>query len=296
MPVSTMNLFHEIMVLSVWLAKVIDIFLRVRPGTTLVVISTSAVARVTRLLAFFLPLKVILLAASDGVPRYFFFIDPDDKLGWILGLSISTFVLYGITLALEALANRLSEDASSTVMQGAKEMMVLNNQGFVAQSCCGRVCRVSANLLFVAMASGVLALLNLWLLLLIAGLIALQFVLTSRVIGGDTESNASPWNLYITEKLGNYLRILLSVNFLSGFVVILIPFLISNSGNILVAILSFLVLRQLLESLLQITNDAVRLGKDKHRINPLVFRGIPLEMPEHRTNRALRQLFVKAGR
>jgi hypothetical protein len=292
---SSMNLFHETTSFSAWLAEVIGTFLIARPATTLVVISVSSVARVMKLLNFFLPLKVILLAASDGVPSYFPFIDPVHKLEWIVGLSISTFVWYGITLGLEALANRLSQDASSKVMQGAKEMIVLDNQGPVVQSCYTRVCQVCSNLLFVILGSAVMALLNLWLFLLVAGLSAIQFLLTSWVVGRGDEINPGPLKLYVTENLGNYLRILLSVNFLLGFVVILIPFL-AGGGNILVAILSILVLRQVLDSLVAITNEAVRLAKDKHRITPLVFRGVPLEMPEHQGSRSLRHLFLKANR
>jgi hypothetical protein len=290
-----MNLFHETTTLWAWLAEVVRIFLRVRPSTTLVVISASAVARVTKLLAFFLPLKVILLAASDGVPRYFPFIDSTYKVGWTVGLTIGAFACYAVTLALEALANRLSQDVSSKVSRGANEMMVLNNQGAVAQNYYATVCRVCANLLFVALGFAALLLLNLWLFLLIVGLIGVQFLLSSWVMGEDDEINLHPLKLYVTEKLVNYLRVLSSANFLSGFVVILIPFL-SGGGNILVAMLSFLILRQLLDSLVQIANDAVRLGKDKHRISPLVFRDVPLEMPEQRTSRTLRHLFLKPSR
>lgn len=290
-----MNLVRETRSFWAWLYAVMRAFLAIRPVSTLTVVAASGIARVTNLLAFFLPLKAILLAGSPGIPRYFPFIDPDQKVVWIVGLAAAALVSYALTLAFDFLARRLSEGASSEVIQGANELVVLDDQETVAQRYYAAFCQICANLLFVVLGAAALAVLSPWLLLVLSALVVGQYLSSAWALSGD-DVNPGPMKLYLEERSGSYLQILSSANFLAGFVVLLVPFLAGAGGNILIAILAVIVLRQLLTSLTAIATDATRLVKDRHRIDALVFREARLEKPEQRTSRNLREVFSKTSR
>src|SRR5690606_710428 len=105
-----MNLFKETARLVKWTSKVVLAFASMRPFSTFFVTVVQALSEITSLLAFLLPLKVILLVATPGVPRYFrFFIDPADKEPWIAWLSMSAVIAYLLTVALDFIAERMSE-------------------------------------------------------------------------------------------------------------------------------------------------------------------------------------------
>ena len=280
-----------------WFGQVMGVFLGTRPMTTLVVIGATTVARVTGFLALLLPLKVILLAGSPGVPRYFqFFIEPDAKLGWIIGLSIGAIGLYVATQVLDALSRRLALAASSEVLEATNELSVIQNQEQQAQSYYARFCQVSAYTIFALVALAVIPLLDLVLFVFLVSVILLQFVFSAWAVAGDDDVNPGRLKAFITEKLGSYLGILRAINILGAFLVIITPFVLTGTGNILVALVSFLLLRQMLGMAGGAVSTAVGLDKQRHRINTLVFRDFQLEEKEQRSSLALRDVFEKNKR
>jgi hypothetical protein len=290
LPKETAAFFH-------WQYQVIKVFLRVRLGPTLGLITALGAAKITRLLAFMLPLKVVLLAGSGGVPRYFqFFVHPDDKTAWIIGLTGAAFVCYFATLALEAFSTRIAHDVSSDILQEAGVVSKLSNQTEDAQSYYEKFCQISAHLLFALTGLLALALFNTWLFTALVMLFVIQFIFSAWLVRGENDLHPGRFKAYVFEKLKNYLGILSSINFLAAFLVILVPFLISDKGNILVAIGSIIITRQMLGSLVATVSNANSLSKNRHRIDPLVFRDFYLEEPEAKEGQTLRNFFHKQAR
>jgi hypothetical protein len=290
LPKETASFFH-------WQYQVIKVFLRVRLGPTLGLITASGAAKITRLLAFMLPLKVVLLAGSGGVPRYFqFFVHPDDKTAWIIGLTGAAFVCYFATLALEAFSTRIAHDVSSDILHEAGVVSKLSNQTEDAQSYYEKFCQISAHLLFALTGLLALALFNTWLFTALVMLFVIQFIFSAWLVRGENDLHPSRVKAYVFEKLKNYLGILSSINFLAAFLVILVPFLITDNGNILVAIGSIIITRQMLGSLVAAVSNANSLSKNRHRIDPLVFRDFYLEEPEAKEGQTLRNYFHKKSR
>lgn len=291
------NLFRETGELFTWLASILRSFWQVRPGVTFAVISASAAARVTNLLAFVLPLKVILLAGSDGVPRYFrFFIDPADKMGWIIGLSIAAVVFYAITLILDALSSRLSSVGGGEVTTGANDISIIGAQESEAKSYYATCCQLWANLAFVVLGLTALVFLDRLLFLVLFGLVALQYGFSAWAIRNAATGAPNRLAAFILDNLKNYLKLFSSANFLLGFLVILAPFVIHGDGNILIAILSIIVVRQVLNTLMSFINDGVRMIRDRHLIDPLVFREAQVRDKEARESATFRRLFAKDTR
>ena len=292
-----MHLSSEISKFATWRTEVMRAFREVCPTATNVVIAATAVAGVTRLLAFFLPLKVILLAGSPGVPRYFPFIDPADEFAWTIGLALGAVLCYLLTLLLDRLAERVSARASGEVLQGANEMAVLKNQESVAQGYFARFCGTSANRLFVAAGAIAMGVLNPPVFALVLVLLIGQYLLTLWGLSGDDDVTPGWFKGYIQRELGNYLAILSAVNFFAVFLGILAPFVLGVGGNILVAIISLLIFRQAHGALASYAREAVQLTVEKAKINALVFRDHQLERRrELRQNRALREVFAKPER
>ena len=292
-----MHLTQESNTFLTWTRQVLKVFYATRPWTTSGVIAATATADITKLLAFFLPLKVILLAGSPGVPRYFPFIDPADKLPWIIGLTIGAFVFYGVTLLLEARAARWSEGASGDILGSANEMAVRSDEDERAQKAYQNFSSVCASALFVVFGGLALGFLNPLLLGALVVLVVLQYAFTVWALSGDNDGvHAGPLKAWICDRRATYLDILSSANFLLGFLVILTPFLLGAGGNILLAILSLILLRQLLGALSGIPNVGTRLTKQKPDINALFFPDEQHARSEKPVQRQLRDLFRKSAR
>lgn len=292
-----MNLFQRKLGFWQWFLQVMGTFLQARPLTTTLIVGATTLARITSFLALMLPLKVILLAGSDGVPRYFrFFIEPDEKLAWIVGLALAAIGLYIATLALDALTRRLALAASGEILESANELTVIHNQEEEALSCYARFCRVCAYVLFSLAALTVLLLVNKWLFLFLVTAITLEFLFSAWAVAGTDDINPGRLKAFVTEKFASYLSVLVSINFLAGFLVILAPFVLFDGGQILFAIISVLLMRQTLGTVSGAARIAVGLEKRRHRINTLVFREFQLEHKERRHSVALRDLFPKEER
>ena len=280
-----------------WTFQVLRQLAHVSPAITYTVIIYSVIARTTRMLAFLLPIKIILLAGSDGVPRYFrAFLAPEHKDEGILALSVAAFVCYGLTLLLEARSKRLSEAGSDRLLAASAVMSLVNNQRVAAQGYYARFTQVAASVLFASIGLLVLLLLDPVLAAYLAGLMVCLYLFSAWALQGITPLKRTTLSDVITDDLANYLGILSSLIFLSSFLVILYPFVAGTNGNILVAIICVVLLRQMLSALTGCIRDAVALTRQTPLINTLVFPDHQLQVTEAKDQRTLRDLFGREER
>jgi hypothetical protein len=290
-----MNIFQESSTFAGWFSKVMRIFFQIRPLTTLGVINADAASTMTRILSLLLPLKVILLAASPGIPRWFPFIDPTAKTSWIIGLTIAAVVFFFITLLLESLVSRMSQDAGKEILYRANELTVLKNQEETVRDYYASFCGICSSLLFLCVAYLVLLILNFQLFVFMVAMTVSLFLFSGWAVSG-CDINPGPMKRYIQEDVGGYMKILTSLSFLGAFLVILIPFIISGGGNIIIAILSIILIRRSLNFFVSSTRDITKLSKNKHEIDALIFPEVQLEEPESKDNLTVRDVFNKPAR
>ena len=271
-----MNLFRRNNEFWYWTARVIRRFLQVRPGATVLVIAFKGIANVSRVVAFLLPLKVILLAGSPGVPRYFPFIAPEQKNLWIMGLASGAFLAYGMTLILEGAAERWSRDAGRDILRRANQMSLDAREGDQIKIAFRDFSGVVAAAVFVSLSALLLVWLNPTLLAFLVVAVGVQFSFTAWALSDD-QLPAPAMKAWIEGFTGQYLAVLLSLIFLCGFLVILAPFVTGAGGNILLALVGIILLRQLLNSLKEMVADGIRLLKQRNRIDALVFRSSKLQ-------------------
>jgi len=293
-----MSLPLQVRVFTVWLVSALVTLSRARPVATWTVVSMVGLGRITNILAFFLPLKVILLAGSQGVPRYFqVFIDPEQKTAWIIWLTVAAFVSFIVTLVLERSASRTASIAGAEVAAAASELSVVTNQDAQAQAYFGRICGVGAYLLSMVVGFLVGMMLNPPVFLAVAGLLGLQFLFSWWVLRAvGTSGWAGRVREFACENPRDFTKILSSTGFLIGFLVILYPFVLGDGQNILIAILSVVLLRQTLNVLPSIVGDSVSLVRSRHKVDALVFPQVHFQAPERKDRRAVRDVFCKCER
>lgn len=292
-----MRLFSDTRTVTGWILQVLRQCFRVTGRTTFAVVAASLVARVTRMLTFLLPLKVILLAGSDGIPRYFrFFLAPDQKELGVIALSGAAVACYAITLALEAREKRLAEAGSADLLAASGVMTVVSNQNVQAQGFYARFTRIAASMLFALAALLALTVLDAPLAAFLVGICLCFYLLTVRVLRDVGPLRRTRLSDFISDRFGEYLKILSSVAFLSSFLVIIYQLVATESGSILVAIICFVLLRQLLTALTGSVRDAVSLAGQQALINTLVFPDHKLQPVEAKNQRTLRDLFAREER
>lgn len=293
----TVDLFSQSGNLIRWIFNVVRQFFRVAWWNTYLVVTYSVIARVARMLAFLLPLKVILLAGSGRVPSYFRpFLAPDQKDEGVIVLSVAACVFYLLTLLLDARVTRLSEKGSRDLLAASGVMAVVSNQRAEAQGFYARFTQIAARVLFALAGLLCLAVLAPAPFAFLLGLFLCFFVLTAWILHGVTPLRRNRISDFIADRLGNYLNILSSIAFLSTFLVILSPFVTDSGGNILVAIVSFVLLRQVLSALTDSIKGAVSLVRQRHLIDTLVFPDHRLQSAEPKDQRTLRGVFGRQER
>ncbi|MGJ7461873.1 hypothetical protein ACR80S_12295 [Halomonas sp. MA07-2] len=292
-----MNLMKANQSFWVWFWKAFQVLLRNRPLTTLAVVAFTAIGRVTSFLAMVLPLKVILLAGSSGVPRYFaFFISPEEKWNWIIYLAVGAVLCYVLTRVLDALSDRMATSAGIDILEKANELAVFSNQEAVAREFYSRFCKVVAWLLFSFAVSALLLFVYPEVMAFLFAMFTLQILFSLWVLSGSDDINPGALKSWVQNKYQGYLSTLQSINFLGGFFVILLPYLRGMDGNILISIVAFLAVRQMLSALSDMVIASVRLNKSRQRVNAILFREHRLEDQQKKTHVEINDLFSKEKR
>lgn len=292
-----MNLFRETGAFVSWMGRLGRLFFRLRPVTSTVVVIASTINRVTAILAFLLPLKVILLVASDGVSRWFQpFVGPDGKDSLVLVLTVAAIASFFLSIILDAVTDRLAASTGASVLRGSNELAVVGNQDAEAQTVYAQFSDVVSGTLFTLAGLGVIGLVNPLLLGVLAGIFLAQFALTSMVLGTTDAVNPGIIGRLVRNDLRDYLNILSSVDFLVAFGVLLYPFVWGGGGDVLAALVSIIVLRRVLGVMTGVVRDSVKMTRRRAVINALVFPEHQYRGKERDLMQTLRAIFSKAER
>ncbi|WP_151671772.1 hypothetical protein [Nitrincola schmidtii] len=288
-----MNLMNETRTFVVWFARLNKVCLKTRPFWTLFVIGATVVSNVAKLLAFLLPLKVVLLAGSDGVPRYFaFFIDSADKDGWIIGLTLGAIVSYILHLSLEALTKRMSLKGGKLVLQNANALSVAGNQERIAQKYYGQVTGLTAEGLLLFLMLLVISIINTGLVLKLLALALIWLMITIIWLSTGKEFNPS----WIENNAKLYISVVTSTLFLAGFLLIIHPYIVGGGPNLLLSLVSIVLLKRSSKASYSLIYGSISLRSDRAQVDPLMFRSGKITRKELPTRNALQDLFQKPQR
>nr|CDQ32847.1 hypothetical protein BN993_02274 [Virgibacillus halodenitrificans] len=255
-----------------WLAFLGVKFAWVLPLRTSLVVLLTLFSQVAHLLAFLLPLKIVILLGSDGVPRYFppSFAQLDrDLLVVILGVAtVGFFVAH--TLA-EKLIDWVTKSAAHMLVERNKKLVLFENQDQVAEGAYQGFARALAGLIFCSLALVALAWVYPEMAIVMSGYLAAATLL---VLGLCSYSErAREW---IHTNLSGLLDNLNAVGFFCVFGYLVVDFVVLQPPGILVAILSILAGRQSFGRVAAAIKELYRLYNQREKLDAIFFHGRPL--------------------
>jgi len=254
-----------------WLLRLTVRFLKGAPGATTLVILLSLLMQALTMVAFLLPIKVIMILSSPKIPSFF----PDaysqvdrDTLVISLGAIALTcfflifFVKRGIKFASQLAVTELQEDA--------QKITLFPNQNTIASNAYLKYSELLANLVFSVIAIAVLFYLYTDVAILLLAYITLSFALLP-LIAGFSPSLHQVLMTHTHSVAGN----VNNVGFFVVFIFVVIDFLYDTPPSFFIAMLSMIIIRRLLSLLAASINKAVSLQKQKQKINALFFHHKP---------------------
>ncbi len=253
----------------------------------MVVVTLTLTSQLAKLLAFFLPLKVIILIGSTGVPRYF---PPSwaayDRDVLVIALSFATLLFYFLYLLAEKLLVKTAQKGAAEVVERSRKLALFSNQDEVASQAYKK--------LATGLATGVLAaLLGLMFAILYPAFLAVMVAYLVGVIGllSLATQRRPLWRSKLQDNASNLVSLFSGAGFLLLFAFMVADFLLWEGVSFMVAIISLLLSRQLFGRLEGVIKDAFWLHGKRLQVNAIFFTGHRLEKaPENPRHRKLWQL------
>lgn len=253
-------------------------------------------SRILGIAAFFLPLKVLLIAGSEGVPVYAAaFITPETKSQWVVGLAAMAVVLYVVKVVLDRVGVILAERGARDLEEAANGIAVMPNQSQLTRDTFRDLLRFAASVLFVI----VVLLLGLFAEPLVFAVVALLLLVLMWVflsLAGTATPDQNSFGKHIRDNPSLYINIGSTTVFLSAFFMLLWPFLRGDFSNLLIAILSIIMLRQMLASAEMGVREGLRLVRSRERVSALVLADAQYErgqLPSSRGHDSLTSEYVR---
>lgn len=247
-------------------------FVRVVPLRTVLVVLLTLVALVSSILAFLLPLKIIILLGSEGMPRYFppaFERFDRDRL--VVYLSLATVGLFLLNVVAVKVTAWITEGATQSLLARSRKLVLFENQHEVAGNAYQSFSSVLAGGVFTALALAAILVFYSELGLVIAGYLALVTVLLAL---GCARSLAM--RKYVQGYLNAIVGNLSTLGFFVVFGYLVLDFVLLEPPNFLVAIISFLLTRQILTRLSGVVTGLDKLYRQREKLDALFFHGRPL--------------------
>lgn len=261
-----------------WIVSLSHRLLKVVPWFTGCSVAATLVSQLALLLAFVLPLKVILLLGSEGVPRYF----PDqfkvfDRQSLILTLSGLAMLLFLVHLLFEHLIGKCVAAGSRKLLSRSSKMVLFENQDEMAAKAYQRFSRGLASLVFLLLFIPLLLWLNPYLTWIFIAYV-LIVVSASVLIAAFVPT----FQTHLTNAGGRIATLLAGVGFLLCFGYMVAEFLWLQAPSVLVAVACLLLLRQLFRHSVSIFNDSLALVERRRQLSALFFHGQRLiELPRY---------------
>ncbi|WP_237055941.1 hypothetical protein [Microbulbifer sediminum] len=250
-----------------WCMSLASKFSRVVFWHTLIIILLTLTSQISMVLAFFLPLKVVILLGSSGIPNYF----PESLrvLGsefLILGLSLSAVLFYIVHLLSEHLVGVVTARASGQILLHNKKVALFQNQDIVAGNAYKRFSRMLASSCFIFLALSVISVVYLdmaAILVFLAVVVGLLIAFLERTLPSFKD--------YLNNQMQDAAGIVASAGFFISFVYLVLDFIFLKPPSVIVAILSLLLCRQLFSRFSAVVKDIQSLSSQRVKIDALFF-------------------------
>ena len=247
-------------------------FIRVVPIiTSLVQVSTLA-SQIFLLLAFFLPLKVIILLGSEKTPGYFpSVLHALEKDHLIYALTAAAALSYIAYLVCELSTALLCRKGTQKLLARTSKLNLFENQEKIATNAFSRFNRGMAGAAFFSLSTLALVFVYPSLLLAIFGYLLLASVICIVAYNHSKRIRESFHQHYTP-----ILNALAATGFLLSFFFLVTDFLYFQHTKIFNAVISVLIMRQGLQRLSSMMLDIIGLRIQHRQVNALFYQSQPL--------------------
>ena len=279
-----------------WNAGVIRKSTSAKPWATWFVIVASATRGILSLLAFMVPLKVILLAASPTIPGYLPFIDPSYKTEWIILLATGAVLVYVLMRSLGPIINYFSLLVGTDILRLANDLPLHSADRKQAQKLFSNATAIFASLIFLIITNLTLYIINFKLAVALSGCLLILYLVSEISLRGD-DVPMSKFKSWIIENIRDYISFWEGVSFFVAFGVILLPFLTKNQGHIFSALVSFILVRQMISETSGVIIKSIMLNRERPTLDALLYRNRTVNrLKDGSINRVFRVLFNQKSR
>ena len=250
-----------------WGSRLSAKFFWAAPAATSGVVFFTLVSQLSMLLAFFLPLKVIILLGSDGMPRYFPpAFEQFDRDMLIVSLTAATIAFYGLYLVAERVVEFGGERGSKTLLARSRKMVLFENQDALAARAYKRHAEIIAGSVFLTLALVILFWLYLGVALLVAGyvLVVGTVLLTALAISDSLLTR-------VKDNLSGWMGVLSGIGFMLAFAYLVIDFLFLDPPGLIPAIIALLLTRQGFNRLSRLVTGLAQQHDQKAKLDALFF-------------------------
>lgn len=250
-----------------WFVSVGGKVFRVVPWITSFGIVSTLASQIASILAFLLPLKVIILLGSERVPSYFPLVFLEyEKSFLIVGLGAAALFFFILHLLLEWLITRLAIIGALRLIAHSRKLTLFESQEQLLAKAYQRFAGAIASAVFIGLALLALS----WVYPLQAivvvsycAVVLLSLVIIQRLFG-----------VWRDEHAGDFVRLvglLASVGFFVTFATIIFDVLMGSQVSLLWAIIALLLVRQLFRRLASLVGEVSTLYSQRLQLNALIF-------------------------
>lgn len=237
------------------------------PFKTTSIIFLTLCSQLSLLVAFLLPLKVLILFGSSNVPNYFpYFLQDVEKNNLIVRLSLSAILFYLFYFITDLTVSKLSSTGGISLVKKAKKMMLFSNQDEMARQGYQRYSRAIASAVIVCCAFVLISVIYIKLAAVIFAYCATVFFLFSLLA---RISNA--FKKVLKEALSRILAPVSMLLFLLSFCFIVYEYLSGSVQSVLFAIISLIVVRQMATKMSGMIIDLHHLFSLRLKYNAIFF-------------------------
>lgn len=245
---------------------------RCAPWSFLTCMPLVVINQVSFILMFMLPLKIIIMLGTEGIPRHMqFFVTEESREQWIIFLSLAIVGFFLVYLATEFILNRLGTRGGALIRAQGNKTTLFHAEEDFARDVFLRIVQTWGTLLLVVggVALGLLLEWRLVAVLLLA--VVVEVLLLARY-----------WNRYqaperveardqFVQKRMDVLQNMSAVNTLLAFGVLVFLFLTDPSMNFIIGLIMFILTRQVLQRVVKSTQDGYFMLQQRERIEALVY-------------------------
>lgn len=261
------HLIRDILNSLKWSSRLGAKFFWAAPAATSGVVFFTLVSQLSMLLAFFLPLKVIILLGSDGIPRYFPpAFEQFDRDALTVWLSAATVAFYALYLLAERIVEFGGERGSKSLLARSRKMVLFENQDELAARAYKRHAEVIAGGVFLLLAAAILF----WLYQSVA-LIAAGYVILVAVVLLSALTVSPGFRTRLEDNLTGWMGVLSGIGFMLAFAYMVIDFLYLDPPGLIPAIIALLLARQGFNRLSSLVSGLVKQRSQKAKLDALFF-------------------------